>query len=65
MRLAGARMLGMSPNTERQYRPASREAGLLEGKPEDLPDVAVLRLAIEDALPSKAMPQHASSGGPS
>ena len=56
-----ARLLGMSPNTERQYRQALREAGLLEGKPEDLPDVAVLRLAIEDALPSKAMPQHASS----
>jgi len=56
-----ARLLEMSPNTERQYRQALRDAGLLDGEPEDLPDVAVLRLAIEDALPAKAMPQHVSS----
>jgi len=34
-----ARLLGMGPNTERQYREAIAAAGLLDGAPETLPAV--------------------------
>ncbi len=56
-----ARLLGMSPNTERVYRRALREASLLEGDPGDLPEARVLREAIENAMPSVKRPQHVSS----
>ena len=54
-----AKQLGISPNTERRYRLAIAEAGLLEGDPGDLPALAVLREPVEaNAEPA---PQHASS----
>jgi transposase len=58
-----ARLLGMSPNTERTYRQALRLAGLLEGDPdvEHLPDLAVLRDAVLTQLPPKTPPQQRSS----
>ncbi|MFO7565558.1 MAG: hypothetical protein R6X02_23145 [Enhygromyxa sp.] len=36
-------MLGMSPNTERDYRLTLSEASLLDGNPDDLPELVVLR----------------------
>ena len=56
-----ARQLRMSPNTERQYRNALETAGLLAGDAESLPDLAVLRLAIEAHKPTRPPPQHESS----
>jgi len=57
-----ARMLGMSPNTERPYREALRRAGLWDGSATDLPDLDVLREAVERELPAKRPPaQHQSS----
>ncbi len=56
-----ARQLRMSPNTERVYRNALKEAELLEGDAESLPDLAVLRLALETHKPVKRTTQHASS----
>ena len=56
-----ARQLRMSPNTEREYRNVLKAAGLLEGDAESLPELAVLKLAIEAHKPSRAPPQHESS----
>jgi hypothetical protein len=56
-----ARVLGMSPNTEREYRLALRDEGLLAGSVEDVPLLEVLRAAIERRLPSSAPPQMVSS----
>jgi len=41
-----ARLLKMSPNTERDYRRALEAAGLLAGSPEELPELAVLEAAV-------------------
>ncbi|MEE9382918.1 MAG: hypothetical protein V3V08_05835 [Nannocystaceae bacterium] len=48
-----ARLVGISPNTEREYRLALLEAGLLEGPVDELP---VLRAAVEAAKPPKPTP---------
>ena len=58
-----ARMLGMSPNTERTYRSALRLACLLEGdaSEEALPGLAELRAAVREQLPVKTPPQQVSS----
>jgi transposase len=56
-----ARVLGMSPNTEREYRLALTAEGLLAGEVGDLPMLEVLRAAIERRLPSTAPPQMVSS----
>ena len=56
-----ARQLRMSPNTERGYRRALKLAGLLDGDAESLPDLAVLRLAVEAYKPTRPPPQHESS----
>jgi len=56
-----ARQLKMSPNTEREYRTALKAAGLLVGDAGALPEVEVLKLAIEAHKPAKPPPQHASS----
>lgn len=45
-----ARILGMSPNTERRYREALAEAGLLNGDADSLPDLVVLRTAVAQVL---------------
>lgn len=56
-----ARVLGMSPNTEREYRLALNAEGLLAGEVGDVPMLEVLRAAIERRLPSTAPPQMVSS----
>jgi transposase len=56
-----ARVLRISPNTERQYRQALDAAGLLSGPIEELPTVATLKAAVEQALPPKRSPQQLSS----
>ena len=51
-----ARLLGMSPNTEREYRRAFQTAGLLEGPAEELPAVEALALDVlrEAGIPPAA-----------
>jgi len=56
-----ARLLGISPNTERQYREALDAAGLLAGPVDDLPGLDVLRAAIDERVPRKLPPQQVSS----
>jgi hypothetical protein len=57
-----ARLLEMSPNTERDYRLALIDAGLLEGDPSQLPELGILRAAIEAVRPNKPpAPQQTSS----
>jgi transposase len=52
-----ARLLGVSPNTERFWRTKLDEAGLLEGSADVLPDVDALKRAV----PPKKPPQQVSS----
>jgi transposase len=56
-----ARMLRMSPNTERKYRLALARAGLLQGDPNDLPAFEVLKEAVNEYAPVKKAPQQESS----
>lgn len=56
-----ARLLSMSPNTERQYRRALSAAGLLEGAVDELPELEVLKRAVEAQLPQKVAPQQVST----
>ena len=56
-----ARLLGMSPNTERQYREALAKVGLLEGSPSEIPEVGMVRAALIEVLPPKRAPQQVSS----
>ncbi len=56
-----ARMLVMSPNTERVYRGALAAAGLLEGPVDALPSLAELRAAVVAHHPPKLPPQQAST----
>ncbi len=53
-----ARLLSMSPNTEREYREALIEAGLLEGLPELLPALDVLCAAVLAKRPIASTPEH-------
>jgi len=46
-----ARLLEMSPNTERDYRRALDAAGLLEGSPDELPSLETLRAAVTKHRP--------------
>ena len=55
-----ARLLEMSPNTERAYRTALATAGLLDGPADALPELDVLRREVELLLPRKPSPQHES-----
>jgi transposase len=48
-----ARLLKMSPNTERSYREALDAAGLLDGPVEDLPEVEVLKAALPTQVPAQ------------
>lgn len=59
-----ARMLDMSPNTEREYRRALKTEGLLAGPVEELPLLEVLRAAVERRLPTKPPPQMVSTVDP-
>src|SRR5690606_5274596 len=56
-----AHVLKMGPNTERRYREALLKADLLLGEPADLPELDLLKMAIELYLPDKPAPQQASS----
>ena len=59
-----ARMLHMSPNTERDYRNALQAAGLLEGAVDEIAAPEVLRAAVERHLPLVAPPQMVSTLAP-
>jgi transposase len=59
-----ARMLQVSPNTEREYRRALAKEGLLDGDAEDVPSLEVLRAAVERHLPVVAPPQMVSTAEP-
>lgn len=52
-----ARLLELSPNTERSWRLALAEAGLLSGSPDALPPLE----ALSKALPPKVPPQQTST----
>jgi transposase len=56
-----ARLLGMSPNTERPYREALQAAGLLDGKADALPALDVLKAAVLKHHPPKPAQQELSS----
>jgi transposase len=56
-----ARLLGMSPNTERQYRTALESAGALAGDVDALPPLDELRAAVQQALPVRPIPQQQST----
>jgi transposase len=52
-----ARLLGISPNTERFWRGAFAAAGLLDGTPDALPELG----ALQALLPARSPPQQVSS----
>lgn len=56
-----ARLLNMSPNTERNYRTILEDAGLLKGGESDLPPLESIREAISKGMPQKAGTQQISS----
>ncbi len=56
-----ARLLKMGPATERKYRRALMEAGLLGGAVDDIPSLDVLRAAVMAHAPPKPAPQQESS----
>ncbi len=60
--LRGAcRQLRMGRNTARDYRDALAKAGLLEGPPDELPELAELKAAIAATLPPSPAPQSVST----
>lgn len=56
-----ARLLGMGPNTERTYREPLKAAGLLTGRPEDVPELEVLKALVLAHVPPRLPPQQTSS----
>jgi transposase len=56
-----ARLLQMSPNTERQYRLALQKAGLLDGAADALPELEQLKQVVAAQLPPALPPQMKSS----
>ena len=56
-----ARRLGMGPNTERRYRCALADEGLLDGPLWDLPEPSALAAAVSRRLPRRPTPQQTSS----
>ena len=51
-----ARLLGMSPNTERLYREALEKEQLLDGSPEDLPSLSDLQAILARHRPRRPVP---------
>ena len=49
---AVARLLGMSPNTERRYRDILQAHGLLQGEPQSLPALEFLQAQVRAARPA-------------
>ena len=58
---AVARMLRISPNTEREYRKVLEAEGLLVGDPNELPELPALLAALEKRRPTRLAPQQESS----
>ncbi len=56
-----ARLLKMSPNTERRFREALKEAQLLAGPVTPLPELEELKVAVAKFCPSKQPAQEVSS----
>ncbi len=56
-----ARLLGMGRNTLRRYLAAFDEGGLLDGDPEELPRLEVLRQAVDARLPTQPALQTSST----
>ncbi len=56
-----ARMLRISPNTEREYRKALEAAGLLAGEPGELVEPDVLQAALAQHKPPRPPPQQVST----
>jgi transposase len=56
-----ARLLGMGPNTERLYREAIAQAGLLDGAPDALPALEELKAAVLAARPPALPTQQVTS----
>ena len=56
-----ARLLGMGPNTERQYRAALIESGLWDGDADAIPELETLKAAVLEHAPPKPAPQQQSS----
>ena len=56
-----ARLLGMSPNTERTYRNALTKAGMLHGPADELPELDALKAAVLAELPEKTPEQQQTS----
>jgi transposase len=56
-----ARLLKMSPNTERKYRRALEPTGVLEGDPAEIVPLEELRDIVEAQLPEKPPPQQTST----
>lgn len=56
-----AKELRMGRNTAREYRRALSSAGFLEGSPEELPPLEILKGAVLSALPPRPSPQQSST----
>ncbi len=56
-----AKLLRISPNTERKYRLAIEQANLMKGPPNELPDLALLKEAIQEKHKANAPAQELSS----
>lgn len=60
-----ARQLKLGRNTQRKYRKALQQAGLLDGPPDQLPELELLRQAVEQAFGEpKRPPQEVSTVEP-
>lgn len=57
-----ARLLAMSPNTERAYRTALESAGLLAGAVDQVPELDVLKTAVLAHKPGTTRPPQQQSG---
>jgi transposase len=53
-----ARLLGLGPNTERRYREAIVEAGLLDGAADAPPPLEALKAAVLAKHPAPSLPSH-------
>ena len=56
-----ARLLAISPNTERQYREILAAEGLLSGSADALPELSKLKAAVVKHMGDKRSPQQTSS----
>lgn len=56
-----ARLLKMGRNTQREYRRCLEKAGLLDGDPDDLPELEMLKAAVLAERPPVPPPQQSST----